>query len=112
MGASLITANLSSSQSSNLVSESSRLQEYPIFTAVSTTRHKEAGLKGGGGGGPWQDFVVAFSGHNTFFVPGQHPHFDPSLLEESNRLRNAFLKPVLYRRHSQKLQNININICF
>lgn len=42
-----IIANLSSCHCSNLVSGSNSLQEYPIFTAVSTTTNKGAGVRGG-----------------------------------------------------------------
>lgn len=69
MGASVITANLSSCQSSNLVSESSRLQEYPIFTAVSTRRNKEAGLKGGEG----RDLSETLWWHSRVTIPFLSP---------------------------------------
>lgn len=106
-----IIANLSSCHSSNLVSESRSLQEYPIFTAVSTRTEKEwAGksekatvrrcchvataqhLK-------WCHYPATVF-HNTFFVPSQNPYFKPSLLKQSYSLGDSLLKSVLYCGHS------------
>lgn len=106
-----IIANLSSCHSSNLVSESRSLQEYPIFTAVSTRTEKEwAGksekatvrrcchvataqhLK-------WSHYPATVF-HNTFFVPSQNPYFKPSLLKQSYSLGDSLLKSVLYCGHS------------
>lgn len=116
-----IIANLSSCHSSNLVSGSSSLQEYPIFTAVSTLRKSKGERKRGGKDRDHSETLFTLKMapfpppatvcNNTFFVPSQYPYFNPSLLKQSNSLRNALLKPVLYRCHSQELQNMEVNLC-
>lgn len=118
-----IIAYLSCCHSSNLVSGSNSLQEYPIFTAVSTTENGEVWW----GGGLREGLIshsycsavetVPFSlasaeGQITFLVPGQDPDFKPSLLEEGNCLRNSLLELVLYSCHAQELENIMYNLWF
>lgn len=44
--------------------------------------------------------LASAEGQNTFLVPGQHPDFKPSLLEEANCLRNSLLELVLYSCHT------------
>ena len=110
-----ISANLSSCHSSNLVSGSSNLQEYPIFTAVSRRLNEQEwerkdrnqwDMKRKSGATP-NDAIVR---HDTFFVPSEYPYFKSSLLKQSNSLRNTFLKSVLYRRHPNKLRTIRVQI--
>lgn len=110
-----ISANLSSCHSSNLVSGSSNLQEYPIFTAVSRRTKGQERQK------PQWDMKRKKSGatsndstgrHDTFFVPSKYPYFNSSLLKQSNSLRNAFLKSVLYRCHPNKLRTIRVQMIF
>lgn len=99
-----IAAHLSCCHSSNLVSGSSSLQEYPMFTAVSETEEKEVGWAWGGCGSEGKRPMQR--GQNTFLVPGQNPDFNPSLLEEGDRLRNPLLELVLDGCHTQELENI------
>lgn len=103
-----IAAHLSCCHSSNLVSGSSSLQEYPMFTAVSETEEREVGWAVGVGAQRGKQEMQR--GQNTFLVPGQDPDFNPSLLEEVNRLRNPLLELVLDGRHAQELQNITDNL--
>lgn len=51
-------------------------------------------------------------GQNTFLVPGQHPDFKASLLEEGNCLRNSLLELVLDSCHTQELEDIMDNLRF
>jgi len=103
-------ANLSSCHSSNLVSGSSSLQEYPTFTAVSASMKRSQK--------PHSETCSCSTAvtaaplpspasvcRNTFFVPSQYPYFEASLLKQSDRLGNALLKPILDRRHPYELRS-------